>query len=182
MHNGYLCDHDVLGNIHFGYAGRIYGIPEWGLKKGSEWNDRWVNGAVDSKDTVAVKIGSELYDELGSNATKEQLSKTIDDKILHNLGSLNCYKKEELIPKVSNPLTRDVSTWTDDNVKKVMNLKEYQYDKDVNNKVQEYFKFKYPGEMSFHKGIGEVHVSGYTRMDDGKSVSVSDYYRSRPNR
>ncbi len=80
-----------------------------------------------------------------------------------------------------NPLYRDVSTWTDDDVKNVMNSKEYQYDKDVNNKVQDYFKYKYPGEMSFHKGVGEVHVSGYTRMDDGKSVSVSDYYRSRPN-
>jgi hypothetical protein len=46
--------------------------------------------------------------------------------------------------------------------------------------VQDYFEKRYPEKIV--SGGGDVHVSGYTRIDDGKPVNVNDYYRSRPNR
>lgn len=174
--DNYLYDHDIWANIHYGYAGRKSNYNNNLLKFSSQANDVARLGFPDKEDTAAVEFGIMLFDKYGDKITKEALER----ELFANRDKFRRYKKEDLIPKNSNPLTRDVSTWSEDDIKDVMRMPEYKYDKGINNKVQDYFEKRYPEKII--SGGGDVHVSGYTRRDDGKSVSVSDYYRSRPNR
>jgi uncharacterized protein YukE len=55
--------YDLLGNIHYGYLNRLAGVPSAIFEPGARAYDWLVYGKVDRADALAVRIGSELYDQ-----------------------------------------------------------------------------------------------------------------------
>jgi RHS repeat-associated protein len=65
--------YDIWSNIHYGYVGRSYGIPNGWLRDAQH-----VDGGVNSKsDDLSVEIGMNLWSSVGNNLTQWALEKAI---------------------------------------------------------------------------------------------------------
>lgn len=58
--------YDIWSNIHYGYVGKAAGYPDFVLQSASSLNDLGKRN-LDFKDTNAIKLGIELWNETGGN-------------------------------------------------------------------------------------------------------------------
>lgn len=97
----YLYDHDILSNIHYGYAGRLGDIYSLLLDGAGRLNDV-VNGHFSdvigdkNTDANAVRLGMHLFDKYGTNLKKSDLER----EVFNNRAKLNRYERKDLIEKV----------------------------------------------------------------------------------
>lgn len=74
--------YDIWSNIHYGYVGKAAGYSDWELQVASSLNDLGKFN-LDFKDTNAIKLGIELWNETGgnpNNLTPEQLRQKVISK------------------------------------------------------------------------------------------------------
>ncbi|MCC3508927.1 MAG: hypothetical protein JGK29_07285 [Microcoleus sp. PH2017_17_BER_D_A] len=74
--------YDIWSNIHYGYVGKAAGYSDWELQVFSSINDLGKRN-VDFKDTNAIKLGIELWNETGgnpNNLTPEKLRQKVISK------------------------------------------------------------------------------------------------------
>lgn len=83
----YLYDHDVLGNISYGYTMAAARYPDWVTDKGAELDDRlqWAKNSLldnekksfDNGDKDMVQLGIDLYRKYGDKMTEEDFMREV---------------------------------------------------------------------------------------------------------
>lgn len=72
--------YDIYSNIHYGYLGRVSGIPTdtlvWGATRGTA-----ETGQKDDGDLITMRGGAALFDKYGPNMTAEQIHAGLTDII-----------------------------------------------------------------------------------------------------
>lgn len=56
-----------------------------------------------------------------------------------------------------HPLKKCVSSWTDEDLNEIMQSNEYKYDTKTQNKVKNYFDYKYPGNQKLDATGRPIH-------------------------
>lgn len=92
----HIYDHDMWGNISYGYVMKKAGFSDFETEKGAKIDDI-AQGIIkgkkaDDKDDPMVKFGMDLYEKYGDNLTKEDLER----EIIENKDIFRRHKEEEL--------------------------------------------------------------------------------------
>lgn len=91
----YIYDHDLFGNISYGYTMKAAGYNDFVTEKGAQLDDRLQSIGTDKGDNLdepMVQLGMKLYDKYGENLTQEDLQR----EIWENRKDLRRYRAEDL--------------------------------------------------------------------------------------
>lgn len=91
----YIYDHDLFGNISYGYTMKAAGYNDTVTDRGAQLDDllqSMTTGKFDNSDVPMVRLGMALYEKYGDKLTQEDLQR----EIWENRGSLRRYKAEDL--------------------------------------------------------------------------------------
>ncbi|MDR1694585.1 MAG: hypothetical protein LBR70_05305 [Lactobacillaceae bacterium] len=93
-----ILDHDVWGNISYGYLLKKAGFHDWDIEYGAKIDDIWQSFKADKedkKDDPMVKIGMALYDNYEAQG-KEMSIDDFRNEIIANKDKLRSYEKSIL--------------------------------------------------------------------------------------
>lgn len=101
--------------------------------------------------TIGEKVSRDIMNKISDVTDELEMwtSKNPFNAKYANPANEDEYMREYNKKHKSNPLKRDVSTWSKKDLDDVMYSKEYQYDDYTQKKVRSYFEWKYPGNQKF---------------------------------